>query len=865
MAGPKRAVRRLVRLPDGTVGIRYIDLDTGMEILDLSGYQVLEAGQEGQEPLQNDNPDDEEVEINPPSRGSSGGSEPTTGKSNDSFPNYGSKSKNPAIRSYLDKINSPAAQAPTTAAPSLDDTDGDVKVTPDKEIADAEWADVPEPSEDDRGNVTVADPRDPSKTSVFTGIDQNRFNPGLQQAVEDAAGVPNKTSTPSNQATFALGEGLVDRAGLAPGSTGLFSSSMANLGKPTGLYTKAQQNIDTGMAPNYSGARPEGPAAGMPAARSEVNYSGARPEGPAAGMPAARQSVAKSVIDSTLSGARPEGPAAGMPAAKKAAAAPRGAVFAGITAMDNSLPSPAETASAQRALGISSPSAPAAAAPGPGVGGIGSDAVAGRTSTDLGTQPSSDRYGDFGGISKSTRSTVNPVSGMEMAGEEGLTGMKEGLSGARPEGPAAGMPAAPAADVTYSGARPEGPAAGMPAAKGLASGMPSSMSVPGTARTTQPSELGKNAGLQTGLYGDAPANQSTAQSVISGATATASATKAGPTVGRPTTTTFSDDKGYSTTARTGTAGWRNNNPGNLEASSWTQNQEGYIGAAGGVPAPGWSRALDGTMSRMAVFDSVENGIKAQANLLGTPAYQGLTISQAIARYAPAFENNPTAYANAVANALGVDVGTKMSQLSPSQRVSMIGAMHEVEGSMAAGTSTTSLTSKGIAARDHYTGIGTGADTPSERNAASRPSSGMGLSGISGSSGSSGGSYGGGGHVGGVANSGMSGASRSTAGKTSGSRSSGGGGAGGSYGGGSSSYGGGSAGKAASGGVSGASRSTAGKGGASPSAGSGGISGASRSTSGKTSGSSSKSNPGTSGGMGKGSGTTSGKGMGIGSA
>jgi hypothetical protein len=52
--------------------------------------------------------------------------------------------------------------------------------------------------------------------------------------------------------------------------------------------------------PNVGGARPEGPAAGMPRATP----GGARPEGPAAGMPRA-----------TPGGARPEGPAASMPKA----------------------------------------------------------------------------------------------------------------------------------------------------------------------------------------------------------------------------------------------------------------------------------------------------------------------------------------------------------------------------------------------------------------------------------------------------------------------------------------------------------------------------------------------------------------------
>src|SRR5690554_5042040 len=41
----KRAVRRLVRRPDGTVGVSYVDLDTMEVINDLTGYQIISAAQ----------------------------------------------------------------------------------------------------------------------------------------------------------------------------------------------------------------------------------------------------------------------------------------------------------------------------------------------------------------------------------------------------------------------------------------------------------------------------------------------------------------------------------------------------------------------------------------------------------------------------------------------------------------------------------------------------------------------------------------------------------------------------------------------------------------------------------------------------
>ena len=68
----------------------------------------------------------------------------------------------------------------------------------------------------------------------------------------------------------------------------------------------------SGPAATPGGARPEGPAAGMPAAPA-ATPGGARPEGPAAGMPRA-----------TPGGARPDGPAAGMPRATPGGARPEG-------------------------------------------------------------------------------------------------------------------------------------------------------------------------------------------------------------------------------------------------------------------------------------------------------------------------------------------------------------------------------------------------------------------------------------------------------------------------------------------------------------------------------------------------------------
>lgn len=345
---------------------------------------------------------------------------------------------------------------------------------------------------------------------------------------------------------------------------------------------------------------------------------------------------------------------------------------------------------------------------------------------------------------------------------------------------------------------------------------------PGTTKVSSP-EFDRPSSVFAGKEKD---DKSVAQSTISAAKAPTSAgtrtsgfVSAANNPNKSKTTSFVDAAGYSQVDVTGNRGWRNNNPGNIEASNWTKSQPGFIGDDG----------------RFAVFDTKENGIKAQAALLGTKSYANQTIAGAIARYAPAFENNTTAYAAAVARAVGVPVGTKMSDLTSSQRVSMVNAMHEVEGSTVAGKSSTSLTEKGIQARDNYTGVGFGSDTPSEKNAASRASmsAGFGEGGSRGvasgigrndSAGAGRGSSPGGPSVSGGIGRASSGGSSASSG-------------GGNYGGGRAGSGK-SATSSPGNSVSGASRSTAGKGGASPSSKSGGQSGAAQSgTSGKTGGSS----------------------------
>jgi YD repeat-containing protein len=108
---------------------------------------------------------------------------------------------------------------------------------------------------------------------------------------------------------------------------------------------------------------------------------------------------------------------------------------------------------------------------------------------------------------------------------------------------------------------------------------------------------------------------------------------------------------------------RNNNPGNLEYHGW-QDAYGAIGDDG----------------RFAVFGSRNLGLQAQAHLLfDNRKYANLTLGQAIAAYAPSFENNTAAYAAAVAAASGVSLDTKMKDIPASKQTAVMNAMHAVEG------------------------------------------------------------------------------------------------------------------------------------------------------------------------------------------
>lgn len=109
----------------------------------------------------------------------------------------------------------------------------------------------------------------------------------------------------------------------------------------------------------------------------------------------------------------------------------------------------------------------------------------------------------------------------------------------------------------------------------------------------------------------------------------------------------------------GSRSFRNNNPGNIEYGPFAIS----MGATGS----------DG---RFAIFPSYDAGRRAQEQLLfHTSAYSGLTLGQAIAKWAPSSENDVGAYVAA----MGMPAGTLLSSMNGAQRSQMLDAMQKHEG------------------------------------------------------------------------------------------------------------------------------------------------------------------------------------------
>src|SRR5215831_4388796 len=112
----------------------------------------------------------------------------------------------------------------------------------------------------------------------------------------------------------------------------------------------------------------------------------------------------------------------------------------------------------------------------------------------------------------------------------------------------------------------------------------------------------------------------------------------------------------------GDRNWRNNNPGNIEASDFAT-----------------AHGATGSDGRFAIFPDYQTGMDALHSLLGTDTYQSLSVGDAIERYAPSNENSTDRYTSIVENRVGVDASTSMSDLTPEQFNALAETIEHVEG------------------------------------------------------------------------------------------------------------------------------------------------------------------------------------------
>lgn len=134
------------------------------------------------------------------------------------------------------------------------------------------------------------------------------------------------------------------------------------------------------------------------------------------------------------------------------------------------------------------------------------------------------------------------------------------------------------------------------------------------------------------------------------------------------------DSTGATVKRAGNRNWRNNNPGNLQGSSFSYSQPGVIGKDFyGDP----------------VFDTYENGLAAQTKLIFGPSsvYRPLTVEQALYKYTPPVvekatgqRGDPEGYLKQIFAAVpGISRSTPWSSLTPAQQQGILKTMHKVEG------------------------------------------------------------------------------------------------------------------------------------------------------------------------------------------
>lgn len=131
----------------------------------------------------------------------------------------------------------------------------------------------------------------------------------------------------------------------------------------------------------------------------------------------------------------------------------------------------------------------------------------------------------------------------------------------------------------------------------------------------------------------------------------------------------------------GPSSWRANNPGNITYSDWAVK---YAGAFPGVKLP-WGKIA------FAVFPSEAAGLAALRLLLTSGPYVKDTVGKAMARYLgwvqpdgtikppPGSVDDPVAYANGIASAVGVSTTTVVGTLTADQLDRFVAKVRAIEG------------------------------------------------------------------------------------------------------------------------------------------------------------------------------------------
>ena len=133
----------------------------------------------------------------------------------------------------------------------------------------------------------------------------------------------------------------------------------------------------------------------------------------------------------------------------------------------------------------------------------------------------------------------------------------------------------------------------------------------------------------------------------------------------PRTVEIIHDDGTVETRSEGTRSWRNNNPTNLR---YGREEVARRNGAIGFDADGF-----------AIFPNERTGKRAALASLGSPAYQARTLGEAIAKWAPPFENDTAAYQRFVETQMGLPGETRLNALTPTQMERLYEVIKRFEG------------------------------------------------------------------------------------------------------------------------------------------------------------------------------------------